>query len=195
MTLIAKGITEGLTEKSTQPAGSRKFYIGAAWDGDVDLDLCVQPIRDNQMLTDDTLYFNRTEVYAGALTHSGDALTGDDTDGDDESIVVNTDALPATVTALIVGVIAYNVDDMSAATNTKFTVRDGADDSAPELHTLPMSDDDTDGETVLVACVLVRGADGNWTIRNVSEFRTEFGKGMEALSGFVGIAGSYAQAA
>lgn len=190
MSLLPKGSVEGLTEKSTQPADSHKFYLGAAWDGNVDLDLMVVPVHGDAVATDDVCYFNRLSSLGGAIKHSGDALTGEDDDGDDESVVIHIEAVPQDVTAIVIGVIAYSVNDMSEATNTKFTIRDGDKVTAPELYTLPMSDDDVDGETILVSCVLTRTGYG-FSVKNVGEFRTDFGKGMDAVQGLVQISPAY----
>ena len=189
MSLLPKGETGGLSAKSGQH-GPKSFYVGAAWDGNVDLDLMVVPIKDTASDESNTVYYGRLAAYAGAIKHSGDALTGDDDDGDDESVVIGVDALPNEVTALAIGVVAYNVPDMSAAKNTKFTIRDGADVSAPELYTLPMADDDVEGETILVAGLLKRDGDG-WSAKSIGEFRTDFKHGVEAVNGMVKIAAQY----
>ena len=187
MALLEKGQSQGLTEKSTQDASNRSFYVGAAWDGDVDLDLMIVPVNnDGASIEDSVCYFSRLESLGGAIKHSGDALDGD-AEGDDESIVINVNSIPDTVQALVVGVIAYNVADMSAASNTQFTIRDGADVAAAELFKLPMSDEDVEGETILVSCVIAREGDG-WSVTSVSEFNTEFKHGIDSANGLVKIA-------
>ena len=198
MTLLAKGQVAGLTEKSAQAAGSQKFYCGAAWDGDVDLDLIAVPVAGNGTVdTHDVCYFQRLECFDGAIKHSGDALSGDASDGkggvddgDDESLVLKLDELAAGVAAVVIGIVAYNVQDMSAAKNTKFVIRDGDSAEAPELYTMPMADDDVEGETVLVACTLQRGPSG-WNVTSKSVFRTDFGNQMAAVHGLVQIASQY----
>lgn len=189
MTLLAKGQTAGLTEKSVQPTGSMKFYCGAAWDGKVDLDLIAVPVLGNGTVDEsDVCYFNNLKSFDGAIAHSGDALTGDD-----ESLVLQLEQLPPEITAIVIGVVAYNVPDMSAAKNTQFVIRDGDSKEAPELYTMPMAADDVEGETVLVACTLQRGPSG-WNVTSQSVFRTDFANQMAAVHGLVGIAPQYVQA-
>jgi len=197
--ILEKGSAGDLFEKSSQPDGSHTFYVGAAWDGDVDLDLMIVPLRKDtanagQVLAasqDDLCFFNRLDVFSGAIKHSGDALTGDAA-GDDESVVIKAESVPDEIGSLVIGVIAYNVDDMSAATNTKFSIRDGGDVSAPLLFEMPMEAADVDGETVLVACVLTRAENGGFIAKNASAFHTEFGKGRAAIEGLLAVAKNYA---
>lgn len=190
MTLLAKGEVGGLTAKSVQPETDQKFYVGAAWEGDVDLDLVAVPVRGGTIDTNDVVYFNRKSIFGGAITHSGDALTGIAAD-DDESIVFNVSKFPPEVTSVVVGIISYSAKDMSEATDTKFSVRDGSAYDAPKLFDMPIGANDIEGETVLVGSVLVR--DGSkWNLKNVSEYHTEFDNGMAALQGLVNVANRYA---
>ncbi len=183
MEFLAKGQSFNFEAKTAQPQGSRKFYVGCAWDGDVDLDLIAVPVRGTDVQQADILYFNNLTSLNGALKHSGDALDGA-ADGDDESLVFDTSLVPADVTAIVIGVIAYNVPDMSEASNTKFSLRDGDSETAPQMFTLPMSDDDVDGETVLVACKLTR--EGNeWKATSIGDFRTGAAQGSPAINDLV----------
>lgn len=188
--LLEKGQTSPLTEKSVQE-GPKEFYIGAAWAGDVDLDLMVVPVNGKQSIESEVCYYSNLESFSGAIKHSGDALTGDDDEGDDESVVIKTEGLPANVSALVVGVVAYNVKDMSEASDTKLTIRDGGSLESPSLYEMPMADDDTEGETILVGCALKRDGDSKWTATSIAEFRTDFPHGIEAIRGFSKIAPSY----
>ncbi len=195
MNVLDKGQLAGLTENSIQPAGSREFYIGAAWEGRAELDFAVQPVRNDIISTDDMLYTNRLEVFGGALQMSGVALIADDSAVDNKAALIKTDAVPGGITALVAGVIAFYDDELSAVSNTRLTIRDGDSVEAPPLYTLPLIIEKGTCATVLVSCVLLRGSDNSWSIKNTSDFRNEFGKGVEALSGFAGLAPSYAQAA
>lgn len=189
MALLAKGEKSGLSEKSVQE-GPKTFYVGAAWDGNVDLDLMIVPVKDGAAVESETVYYGNLKAFDGSIAHSGDATNGDAA-GDDESVVIKVDGV--TADHLVVGVVAYSVPDMSAASNTKFTIRDGGDEKSPMLYELPMSDDDVDGETVLVSCVLSNNA-GVWTAKNVGEFLTEFDHGKPSVDGMLSVAAKYTAA-
>lgn len=183
MDFLEKGQSFNFAEKTTQPEGSRKFYVGCAWDGNVDLDLIAVPVRAGSVSKPDIVYFGNLTSLGGALKHSGDALDGD-AEGDDESLVFDAENVPAEVDAIVIGVIAYNVPDMSEAKNTQFSLHDGADKSAPLMFNLPMSDDDVDGETVLVACKLTREGSG-WKATSIGDFRTGAKHGSDAINDLV----------
>lgn len=185
MEFLTKGESFEFATKTSQPVGAQKFYVGCQWDGDVDLDLIAVPVRGNAVNQPDVLYFGNLTSLGGALKHSGDALTGDDvTDADDESLVFDTALVPADVDKIVIGVIAYNVPDMSLASNTKLTLRDGDNETSPELFQLPMEDPDIDGETVLVACTLTRVESG-WKATSIGDFRTNAPMGNPAINDLV----------
>ena len=52
------------------------------------------------------------------------------------------------------------------------------------------SDDDVDGETALISCVLSKSDEG-WHVKNVGEFSTEFAHGITAVNGMVSVAASH----
>jgi stress response protein SCP2 len=150
----------------------------------------VIPLKGATPSKPDIVYFSALTGFDGAIKHSGDARKGDDDDGDDESVVIKPDGIPADVTGLVIGVIAYNVPDMSAAKNTKLTIRDGDGVTAPELYTMPMEAADIENETILVAAILERDGD-QWKARSIAEFRNDFAHQMAAVNGLVDIAGHY----
>lgn len=127
MTQVTLNLTKGekIDLTKTNP-GLKSVKVGLGWDvnagtGDsFDLDAFAFGLRETPPRlkeSGDVLYFgspatgnasNPKErgVMAGALTHSGDNLTGAG-DGDDETMTINFDKLPADVNEVVVGVSIY----------------------------------------------------------------------------------------
>lgn len=89
----------------TKGANSTKFYVGLGWDapqtqGGHEYDLDVSAIlldANGTILNGDSknfVYYGNLQHVSGALTHTGDNLTGAG-DGDDEVLILDTSKLPA----------------------------------------------------------------------------------------------------
>lgn len=104
---LVKGQRVDLTK--TNP-GLKAIALGLGWDvrngaGDAfDLDAFAVALKDGKL--DDVVYFNHKTAYSGAINHSGDNLTGEGA-GDDETIVMLLDKIPAGVTEVMVCVNIY----------------------------------------------------------------------------------------
>ena len=72
---------------------------------DIDCDAFAVPMDDHGNVID-TLYFGKTDLFGGALHHTGDNLTGDG-DGDDEQIIANLADMPSEVEKIILAVNIY----------------------------------------------------------------------------------------
>ncbi|MEO7468786.1 MAG: TerD family protein [Sphingobium limneticum] len=98
-----------------------KLTLGVGWDaasaggfmgkllggggGSIDLDAsCI--LFDAQQRPLDVVYFGQLQSKDGSIRHSGDNLTGEG-DGDDESIAINLERLPATVETLVLTVNSF----------------------------------------------------------------------------------------
>ncbi|MDR0520947.1 MAG: TerD family protein [Planctomycetaceae bacterium] len=86
-----------------------KGIIGAIFGGkqpdSIDLDAsCVLFDADKNMV--DAVWFRQLKSKDGSIRHTGDNLTGDG-DGDDESIIVDLDKVPANVQALVFTVNSF----------------------------------------------------------------------------------------
>ena len=119
---LSKGQTISLAKES---AGLSKIHMGLGWDpvkkkvgflasllgggggggGDIDLDAsCLMFDQAKQLV--DIVWFRQLKSKDGAVTHTGDNLTGEG-DGDDESIIVDLDRLPAGVQTLVFTVNSF----------------------------------------------------------------------------------------
>lgn len=190
MDILPKGEALALDIKSKQeaPAGQRKFYFGAGWDnpnGPVDLDIVAVALRGGKLTKDtDLVYFNNQNGSPG-LALSDDNRTGDG-DGDDESIVIDTAAIPADVDAIAVGLVAYSATNFSKAPNPHFRACDGDQETSEQIADVPAGSGGP-GDTGLVAFRLERVADG-WELRNVATFH-QLGNGTDAVRGFAKLFG------
>ena len=107
---LVKGQRVDLTK--TNP-GLKVIGLGLGWDvrsgaGDsFDLDAFAVACKSGKL--DDVVYFNHKTAYSGAINHSGDNLTGEGA-GDDETILIQLDKLPADITEVMVCVNIYQAD-------------------------------------------------------------------------------------
>ena len=104
---MAINLQKGQRENLNAP----KFTVGLGWDTNnsstgvgFDLDASIFILGENKKLVSDEhfIFFNNLASPDGAVTHTGDNLTGDG-DGDDEQILVDlTKINPAAVEICIV---------------------------------------------------------------------------------------------
>lgn len=95
---------------------AQKFTIGLGWDtnvsstgADFDLDASVFILGSNSKLVADEyfVFYNNAKSPDGAVTHTGDNLTGDG-DGDDESILVDLSKINPAVQEICVVVTIHD---------------------------------------------------------------------------------------
>ncbi|MFD3743680.1 TerD family protein [Nocardia sp. NPDC058633] len=105
---LRKNETVSLTKQGEPPL--TRVRMGLGWDpathgSRVDLDASVIAYDDRAKKLIN-VWFLRREAFGGAITHSGDNLTGHG-DGDDEAITVDLTALPPEVHALVFTVNSF----------------------------------------------------------------------------------------
>lgn len=107
---LSKGAKVDLTK--TNP-GLEQLCIGLGWDVNkgngsaFDLDAFVIALDDqNKAVTDGICYYGRLTVLNESVLHSGDNLTGVG-DGDDETVTVYLDKVPANVQKLVIAANIY----------------------------------------------------------------------------------------
>ena len=181
--VLEKGQTFELDVASKQ-TGPKSFYFGAGWDnpqGPVDLDIVCVKLRDGKLTkNEDLIYFSNRSQNGVEL--SEDNRTGDG-DGDDENIVISTDALESDVDSVIVGLVAYQGADFSNVSNPHFRVCDGHEETSPQIADVKVGGGVV-GDTVLVAFILRRSPSG-WALEDIAEFYNK-GSGTDAIKGFAG---------
>ncbi|WP_455809578.1 TerD family protein [Pseudomonas koreensis] len=126
---LAKNQTISL--EKTAGTGLKKVSMGLGWDpekasgffgkllggggGDIDLDAsCIMLDADKKPL--DLVWFRQLQSRDGAIQHSGDNRTGEGA-GDDETISVDLERLPATVKYLVFTVNSFTGQNFEKVAN------------------------------------------------------------------------------
>jgi tellurium resistance protein TerD len=111
---MAINLQKGQRENINAP----KFTIGLGWDtnasstgGDFDLDASIFILGENKKILTDNhfVFFNNLSSPDGAVTHTGDNLTGDG-DGDDEQILVDLTKIDPNATEICVVVTIHDAE-------------------------------------------------------------------------------------
>ena len=150
--------------KTGAPALTR-VAMGLGWDplegwGNIDLDASVIAF-DAKGQDVDMVWFMAKQGCQGAIRHSGDNLTGEG-EGDDEVILVDLDQLPAAVAALVFTVNSFGGQKFTAVQNAYCRLLDVRGKGQTELVRFELSD--SQPETGVLMCKLVRQADGSWSM-------------------------------
>ena len=107
-----------MTKGESLRVPSTMFKAGLGWDqvgSPVDLDASVVCLRSDCSLKD-CCFFGKSKVFNGALQHGGDNRSGAGA-GDDESIQVNLNQMPADVAYIAVVVNCYDDVPLSGVQN------------------------------------------------------------------------------
>ena len=121
MTQISVSVEKGQKVDLTKSnPGLKSLKVGLGWDVNkgngnaFDLDAFVFGLNDQNKLpnAESVCYFGRLSIFNGAVSHSGDNLTGVG-DGDDETITVNLANVPADIQKLVVAVNIYKATERS----------------------------------------------------------------------------------
>jgi tellurium resistance protein TerD len=111
---MAINLQKGQRENLNAP----KFTIGLGWDTnasttgtDFDLDASVFVLGENKKMLSDAhfIFYNNLSSPDGAVTHTGDNLTGDG-DGDDESITVDLTKIDAKAMEICIVVTIHEAE-------------------------------------------------------------------------------------
>ena len=127
---MAISLTKGQTVSLTKKTGGTLTHVrmGLGWDAapkrgffggkksqSIDLDASAV-LYDNARNVVDQVWFRQLRSKDGSVQHSGDNLTGDG-EGDDESITVFLDRLPANVSTLVFLVNSFTGQDFTQIEN------------------------------------------------------------------------------
>lgn len=160
---------------SKEHAGLKRVRIGLSWDVKegvtADLDASVLVLGSNEkMLTEESIvFYNQTELYSGAVKHSGDERTGD-TRGDDESIVIDLSKLPADVKILMAVITIYGAGQGTPVTfgrvkNASVRLYDA--DKNEALYEYDLTEDASRATAVEMARLYIK--DGAWRYTSLGE--------------------------
>ncbi|AET66926.1 putative stress response protein, TerZ- and CABP1 [Desulfosporosinus orientis DSM 765] len=172
--------------------GLTKIIVGLGWDtnkysggSDFDLDASVFLLDKNGRAggIEDFIYYNNLVGGNGAVTHTGDNLTGAG-DGDDEQIIVDLAQIPAHVEKLAFTVTIHEAVQRSqnfGQVSNSF-VRVVNETNGQEVLRYDLGEDFS-VETALVVCELYRHQ-GEWKFNAVG---SGFSGGLAALCGNYGL--------
>ncbi|MDH6706109.1 stress response protein SCP2 [Kitasatospora sp. MAA19] len=113
----------------------------------------------------ETAWFMKLTVFNGAIAHSGDNLTGGGA-GDDESITVHLDGLPAEVTGLVFVVNSFSGQRFTEVKNAYCRLLDARTEEELVRFDLTHSEPSTG----VVMCKLVRQTSGEWVMTALGEY-------------------------
>lgn len=170
---LSKGGNVSLTK--TEP-GMKKVLVGLGWDArstdgqDFDLDASAFLLGENGKVRspEDFVFYNNMRAAGGAIEHTGDNRTGAG-DGDDESLKVNLDTLPADVAKIVFVVTIHD----AAARSQNFGQVSGAfirlvnEESGKEIIRFDLSED-ASTETAMLFAELYRH-NGEWKFKAVGQ--------------------------
>jgi tellurium resistance protein TerD len=183
--IVAKGVEVAVKDKTGKALNN--IYAGLGWDqvgAATDLDLVGACLDKNGKITAQTRL-----IYFGDRTEPGIQLSEDNRtgagDGDDESMTIDLSKVEADVYQIALGVAAYSAGDLSNTTNFKARIVDGTRATDHQVFELNASGASA-GDTVLHFATLKRGADGTWSMENVSKFY-KTGNGAAAIKGFANL--------
>jgi tellurium resistance protein TerD len=189
---LSKGSKVSLTKAAADAGvtGLSKVIVGLGWDtnrydggADFDLDASAFLTGANGKVRNDGDFVFYGNKQAAGVTHTGDNLTGEG-DGDDETIIVDLNAVPADVEKIAFTVTIYEADKRSQnfgmVENSYIRVVDEA--SGTELIRYDLGEDYSI-ETAVVVGELYRN-NGEWKFNAVG---SGFQGGLEALCGNYGV--------
>ena len=101
------------------PIGLSRIGFGLGWDSRCDVDAGIVALSKTSTSEIDKIYFRNKNGCGGAVQHGGDNLTGEGS-GDDETITVDLQKVPATFTHLFLMVNIYTLGHTFTDVNGEF---------------------------------------------------------------------------
>lgn len=170
---LAKG---GNVSLSKEEPGLSRIVIGLGWDAratdgaDFDLDASVFMLAESGKVRNDAdfIFYNQLKSSDGSVEHTGDNLTGEG-DGDDESVKVDLNRVPAEIQKLAVAVTIHDADsrrqNFGMVQNAFIRIVNG--DSSREVARYDLTEDYST-ETALIFGEVYRHG-GEWKFRAVGQ--------------------------
>lgn len=167
---------QSISLEKTAGAGLTKITLGLGWDpvkggffskmlgagGDIDLDAsCI--LFDEHLNAVDLVWFRQLASKDGSIKHSGDNRTGEGS-GDDESIYVDLQALPASIKCLALTCNSFTGQNFEKVENAYCRILDTAKNT--ELARFNLSEKGR--HTGVVMASLVRGPQG-WEFKAIGQ--------------------------
>ncbi|KJS58893.1 TerD family protein [Streptomyces rubellomurinus] len=164
---LVKGSSVSLVKNGRPYLSSVRMALG--WESagrgrDIDLDAsCLAFDAQHKRL--ETAWFMKLNIFNGSIAHSGDNLVGGE-GGDDESITVHLEGLPAEVQALVFVVNSFSGQKFTEVRKAYCRLVDVK--SEEELVRFDLTH--SEPYTGVVMCKLVRRPSGEWEMTALGEF-------------------------
>lgn len=152
------------------------ILVGLGWDArssdgrPFDLDASMFMVNSNGKVPSDQyfIFYNQLTSPEGSVEHTGDNLTGDG-DGDDESILVHLDQVPANIHALAIVVTIHDAEvrNQNFGQVSNAFVRLVNNENGQEIVRFDLSEDYST-ETAMVFGEVYR-RDGEWKFRAIGQ--------------------------
>lgn len=158
-------VTVGLGWDPAKPASGgflSKMFGGGGDAGSIDLDASVI-VMNGQKSTLDTIWYRQLTGMNGAIRHSGDNRTGEG-DGDDESIEIDLDRLPADAVHLVVTVNSFTGQTFNQVDNAVCRLVD--ESNREELCKFTLAEKGSHTGVVMAALSRVNG---HWEMKAIGE--------------------------
>lgn len=148
---MAVSLTKGgnISLSKTDPT-LKNLIIGLGWDArptdgdDFDLDASAFMVKDDGKVRSDSdfIFYNQTKSSCGSIEHTGDNRTGAG-DGDDESVIVLLDKIPADIQRIVFVVTIHEAESrkQNFGQVSKAYVRVVNKDSSAEVARYDLSED------------------------------------------------------
>lgn len=164
---LRKNQRVSLTKTGARPLTS--VVMGLGWDPapgrrDIDLDASVIAF-DSQFQALDMVWFSHKKAFRGAISHSGDNLTGRG-EGDDEQIKIDLGKLPSPVAHLVFTINSFRGQKFTEIQRAFCRLVEARTDT--ELVRFDLSESQPNTGVLMVT--LSRTATGIWEMRALGEF-------------------------
>jgi tellurium resistance protein TerD len=169
----------------------KNVIIGLGWDArptdgqDFDLDASAFMLGENGKVRSDNdfLFYNQLKSSCGSVEHTGDNRTGDG-DGDDETLILKLDQIPADVQRIAFTVTIHDADKrkQNFGQVSNAAIRVVNKDTDVEVTRYDLSED-ASIETAMIFGEVYRH-NGEWKFKAVGQ---GFSGGLAALAGNYGI--------
>lgn len=169
----------------------KNVIIGLGWDArptdgqDFDLDASAFMLAENGKVRSeqDFIFYNQLKSSCGSIEHTGDNLTGNG-DGDDETLILKLDQIPADVQRIAFTVTIHDADKrkQNFGQVSNAAIRVVNKDTGVEVTRYDLSED-ASTETAMIFGEVYRH-NGEWKFKAVGQ---GFSGGLAALAGNYGI--------
>ncbi|SDH48920.1 TerD family protein [Microbacterium sp. 77mftsu3.1] len=173
MTALTLQKSQSLTLAKADGSALTKVRLGLGWDavrkggffgflGSTEIDLDASAILISGTREVDTVFYGHLRSGDGSIRHTGDNLTGDG-DGDDEQIIVDLQAVPASVDKIVFVITSYSGQTFDQVENVFARVVDLSGGREEEVVRYDLGTDGGNGTANIIAKLTRTGSGWDFT--------------------------------